>query len=132
MKFFIVASCLVACAFAASVEDQNAETLRSSSDSSPDGSFSYTFETSNGISGQAEGHVKPSVGKDEPAIEVSGSSQYISPEGEKISLTYVANENGYQPQGDHLPTPPPAEPIPEYIQKALKYIEEHPYVEKNQ
>lgn len=44
----------------------------------------------------------------------------MSPEGNLISLTYTADdENGFQPQGDHLPTPPP---IPPAIQKALDYI----------
>lgn len=45
-----------------------------------------------------------------------GSFSYSSPEGESISLTYIADENGFQPQGDHLPTPPP---IPIEIQEAL-------------
>ncbi|XP_057365397.1 endocuticle structural glycoprotein SgAbd-2-like [Daphnia carinata] len=36
-----------------------------------------------------------------------GSVYWISPEGERISLSWVADENGYQPSGDHLPVPPP-------------------------
>ena len=36
-----------------------------------------------------------------------GSSYYISPEGQKITLTWAADENGFVPKGDHLPTPPP-------------------------
>lgn len=50
------------------------------------------------------------------ALNVEGSFSYTSPEGETISLTYIADENGFQPQGDHLPTPPP---IPPEIQEAL-------------
>ena len=48
-----------------------------------------------------------------------GQSYYISPEGEKIALTFVADENGYQPKGDHLPTPPP---IPAEIAAAIKLL----------
>lgn len=37
-----------------------------------------------------------------------GTVYWISPEGEKISLSWTADENGYQPTGSHLPTPPPS------------------------
>lgn len=52
-----------------------------------------------------------------------GGYQYTAPDGTRISLTYTADENGFVPQGAHLPTPPP---IPEAIQRALEYIAAHP------
>lgn len=48
-----------------------------------------------------------------------GQFHYTSPEGQVIQLSYIADENGFQPQGDHLPTPPP---IPPAIQRALDYL----------
>ncbi|EDW40233.1 GL25146 [Drosophila persimilis] len=48
---------------------------------------------------------------------------YYSPESQLIQLTYTADENGFQPQGEHLPTPPP---IPEAILKSLEWIRNHP------
>lgn len=41
----------------------------------------------------------------------------------KITLSITFSLIGFQPQGDHLPVPPP---IPEAIQRALKYLAEHP------
>ncbi|XP_057369633.1 gamete and mating-type specific protein A-like isoform X3 [Daphnia carinata] len=35
-----------------------------------------------------------------------GSSYWISPEGQKFTLTWVADEAGFQPKGDHLPVAP--------------------------
>ncbi|XP_034482013.1 pupal cuticle protein Edg-78E-like [Drosophila innubila] len=52
---------------------------------------------------------------------VSGESEFNASDG--IVITYVADDNGYQPQGDHLPTPPP---IPESIRTALEYVAAHP------
>lgn len=31
--------------------------------------------------------------------EAKGSFSYISPEGENIALSYIADENGFQPTG---------------------------------
>lgn len=81
----------------------------------PDGSYNYAYETSNRIRAQESG-----VG----GSHAVGSYSYTSPEGQPIQLIYTADENGYQPKGDHLPTPPP---IPDYILKALAYIEAHPF-----
>ncbi|KAH8406827.1 hypothetical protein KR222_005508 [Zaprionus bogoriensis] len=81
-----------------------------------DGSYKYEYETGNGIKAEESGYVKNAGVEGAEAISVEGSFSYSSPEGEAISLTYIADENGFQPQGDHLPTPPP---IPPEIQEAL-------------
>ncbi|XP_046632913.1 larval cuticle protein 2-like [Daphnia pulicaria] len=49
-----------------------------------------------------------------------GSSYWISPEGEKFTLTWAADEEGFKPQGAHLPVAPvhvyelPVAPVHEY------------------
>ncbi|XP_053953299.1 pupal cuticle protein Edg-78E-like [Anastrepha ludens] len=104
----------------ASSADAHAEIRSFTNDLKEDGSYNYQFETSNGIAQQESG-----VG----GYYATGSSQYYSPEGQLIQLTYTADENGFQPQGDHLPTPPP---VPEAILKALEYIRTHPQQDEQQ
>jgi len=58
------------------------------------------------------------IGEEEGATK-RGSFSYSSPEGEKISLSFVADENGFQPEGAHLPVAP--EPSPA-IKRALAII----------
>ena len=79
-----------------------------------DGTYQYRFEASNGIAAQEAG-----IG----GQAVSGAAQWYAPDGTPIQLTYTADENGFQPQGAHLPTPPP---IPSEILRALEYIRTHP------
>ncbi|XP_011186082.1 pupal cuticle protein Edg-78E isoform X2 [Zeugodacus cucurbitae] len=115
-KLLLVATALFACAYAAvDPADAHATIVNYANEVNPDGSYNYAYDTSNRIQVQESG-----VG----SSYASGSYSYISPEGQPIQLSYTADENGYQPKGDHLPTPPP---IPEYILKALAYIEAHPF-----
>ncbi|TMW53158.1 hypothetical protein DOY81_001776 [Sarcophaga bullata] len=56
-----------------------------------------------------------------------GGYQYISPEGQHVSVVYTADENGFHPESELIPTPPP---VPAYILRALEYIREHPTAEE--
>lgn len=49
-------------------------------------------------------------------MAVRGSYKYKDPEGNDIVINYIADENGFVPQGAHLPVAPP---IPEAILDAL-------------
>lgn len=40
-------------------------------------------------------------------------------DGQTYSLSYTADENGFQPKADYIPTPPP---VPEAIARALAYL----------
>ncbi|XP_043260934.1 endocuticle structural glycoprotein SgAbd-2-like [Colletes gigas] len=101
-----------------------------SQDISPDGSFSAKWETGNGITYQEEGFLKNPGQKDTEAEEVRGSASWTAPDGTKINLGWLANENGANFQGAHLPTPPPTQPVPVLIQRALDWIAAHPYKEE--
>lgn len=96
--------------------EKESQILHSSNDIKEDGSYHYEFETSNGIKRSEQGA---------PDGSMQGSTSYISPEGIEIKTTYVADETGYHPVGDHIPK------IPDYILRSLEYIRTHPYVEKD-
>ena len=71
-----------------------------------DGSYKFSYESANGIKAEETGDVK-NKGSDNAIQTVQGSYSYTSPEGQLIEITYTADENGFQAQGDSLPTPVP-------------------------
>ncbi|CAG9858865.1 unnamed protein product [Phyllotreta striolata] len=87
-----------------------------------DGSYTWSLETANGIKAEERGIFKPGPNEDEGILEVSGMSEYTDNEGNPVRFSYIANENGFQPQGDHIPTPPP---IPPAIQRSLDFLASH-------
>lgn len=115
----LIASAFVACAFAAP-QDQSAINTKQDLDISPDGAYRYVYETSNGIAAQEQG---------QGGYQANGAFSWYSPESKLIQISYVADENGYQPQGAELPTPPP---IPDAILRSLEYIRTHPQYEEQQ
>lgn len=76
--------------------------------------FNYVYETTNGIRGAAVGNEHG---------DIKGDFEWVSPEGEHVKVDYVADEYGYQPNSNLLPTPPP---VPIAILKSLEYIRTHP------
>ncbi|KAJ8942561.1 hypothetical protein NQ318_021963 [Aromia moschata] len=98
-------------AAASEIENTPIPIISQESDISIDGSYRNSYETAN----------------ENETEEVQGSFQYTAPDGTPIQLSYIANENGFQPQGAHLPVPPE---VPAAIQRALDYIAAHPLQEE--
>ncbi|XP_056644609.1 endocuticle structural glycoprotein SgAbd-2-like [Diorhabda sublineata] len=90
----------------------------------PDGSYAWSYETDNGISARENG-----VPKAADTLAAQGEFKFTALDGTPIQLIYVADENGFQPQGAHLPTPPP---IPDAILKSLEYNAQHPEEDDSQ
>ncbi|GAB0093178.1 hypothetical protein DMENIID0001_082530 [Sergentomyia squamirostris] len=119
MKFAIVAFALLAVVAADKLTGHEpVPILRNDQVVNSDGTFQYALETGNGIVAESQGFLK-NLGPEENAQVHQGHFGYTSPEGQAVRLTYIADENGYQPTGDHLPVPPP---IPEAIERAVKYL----------
>nr|QGT33358.1 cuticular protein 5 [Microplitis mediator] len=87
-----------------------------SQDSSPDGSYQFSYETDNGISVSETGSPKGVATPDGQAEVVQGRYSYVAPDGTPITVEYYADETGFHATGAHIPTPPP---IPEAIQRAI-------------
>ncbi|TGZ52422.1 Endocuticle structural glycoprotein SgAbd-1 [Temnothorax longispinosus] len=132
MKFLIVTLALVAVALAQhpqQLQQQPVAILKYAQDSSPEGSYSYAYETENGIAASEQGSPQPVGPKGDPAVVAQGQYQYTAPDGTPIALQYTADENGFHPQGSHLPIAPQ---VPELIQKAVAYVLAHPQPENQQ
>ncbi|GJQ69742.1 hypothetical protein Trydic_g22305 [Trypoxylus dichotomus] len=121
MNTLIVLSVIFGCAFAL---DSTAQILRQTSEVNPDGSYVWSYENDNGISAQEQGSLNTNV--KEPAIIAQGQFQYTAPDGSPIAVQYVADENGFQPQGAHFPVAPSPPPVPAYILRALEWNAAHP------
>jgi loricrin len=116
IKFVVV----IACASLALARPQESNLLPSTTSASileytqaddGSGNFNFAFKTSDGINESAQGSLKDiTVPKyddngqrvgDESAkgLVQQGSYSYTAPDGQQISVNWVADENGFQPQG---------------------------------
>ncbi|XP_037941273.1 larval cuticle protein 65Ag1-like [Teleopsis dalmanni] len=102
MKFVIVFAALLAVALAR----PDAEITRLDSDVQPEG-FKFGVATSDGFIHDAEGHLL-NVGSDHEEISVKGSYSFVGDDGQTYTVNYIADANGFQPQGAHLPVAPEA------------------------
>ncbi|XP_076038730.1 cuticle protein AM1159-like [Oratosquilla oratoria] len=100
----------------ANIADDEVEVLLDERNIQDDGSFSVNVELSNGHAESAIGTVGA-----EGQINMEGSYQFVDPNGNLIVVRYIANEFGFQPQGDHLPVAPPA---PAHVAELLRIAEE--------
>ncbi|XP_068216172.1 cuticle protein AM1159-like [Palaemon carinicauda] len=111
---FVILFCLLAMSFAAPQED--AQIIRDDRVDNGDGSFSYSFAADNGLEMEVEGT---------PGSEGQSNMRgyYLLPleSGGFARVDFVADEAGFQPQSDLLPTP---HPLPEHVHELLRIAEE--------
>lgn len=65
----------------------------------------HSYETSDGSSRQEQAVLKD-IGAENPALSVQGTVSWVAEDGQTYTLNYIADQNGFQPQGAHLPVPP--------------------------
>ncbi|CAB3242921.1 unnamed protein product [Arctia plantaginis] len=57
--------------------------------------YNFEYETSDGTSRQEQGEYKNDT--EQQGLVVKGSYKYVAPDGQHISVSFVADKNGYQP-----------------------------------
>lgn len=62
----------------------------------------FSYETSDGIARQEQAELR-NIGTENEAIAVSGTVSWVDKDGQSYTLNYVADENGFRPEGAHLP-----------------------------
>lgn len=81
--------------------------------------YNYVFETENGINAEESGKIETTAEGGE-GLRSKGFYQYVGDDGQVYRVDYVADSNGFVPQGDHIPKTPPA------IEKLLAYLASQP------
>ncbi|XP_055589325.1 pupal cuticle protein 36a-like [Uranotaenia lowii] len=80
--------------------------------------YNYRILTENNIDFAESGRIE-NRGSDNEVLRAKGYYEFVADDGVKYRVDYVADENGFQPTGTHLPTPPP---IPEEILRSLQVL----------
>ncbi|XP_061710339.1 larval cuticle protein 1-like [Cydia pomonella] len=107
----LVVAALVAVALAAPAEPEPVKILRSDFEQQPEGGYNFALETEDGVKKEEVGEIKvvnDEENKPHSVVVVRGSYSYTDKEGAPHSVTYVADENGFQPQSDDIPQAPHA------------------------
>ncbi|XP_063587464.1 cuticle protein AMP1A-like [Penaeus indicus] len=125
MKFVILSLALAVAAAAPQYgredsSEKGAPILRDERIQEDDGRYNFDVETGNGITLSQSG--SPVA---EGAIASAGQFSYTAPDGTPVSLKFVADENGFQPQSDLLPVAPEfPHPIPDFVLRQIEFAEQ--------
>ncbi|XP_017785732.1 PREDICTED: endocuticle structural glycoprotein SgAbd-5-like [Nicrophorus vespilloides] len=65
--------------------------------------YNFAYQTSDGVQREEKAELKNAGAKDESLV-VSGSYSYVGADGVTYTVTYIADENGYRPTGEHIPS----------------------------
>ncbi|XP_050711928.1 cuticle protein AM1199-like [Eriocheir sinensis] len=84
-----------------------------------DGTYSFNFETGNGIRRNERGH----PGGPKGAVVSDGGWSFTFPDGTPAVFTFVADENGYRPVSNLIPTP---HPLPAHALEQIEFARRNP------
>ncbi|XP_017071035.1 endocuticle structural protein SgAbd-6 [Drosophila eugracilis] len=103
MKLMLVVGSMALLFALASARPQNdVEVLEYESENTGLGGYKFSYKLSDGTSRTEEGVVN-NAGTDNESISIRGSVSWVAPDGQTYTINFVADENGFQPEGAHLP-----------------------------
>ncbi|XP_026328697.1 endocuticle structural glycoprotein ABD-5-like [Hyposmocoma kahamanoa] len=97
----IVTFCLVAVACAAP-QQRDVQILRFDNDNNGLGNYRWAFDQSDGTRHEQRGELT-NQGRENEALVVRGQYSWIGPDGVTYIVTYVADDQGFQPQIEQGP-----------------------------
>ncbi|XP_013110243.2 endocuticle structural protein SgAbd-6-like [Stomoxys calcitrans] len=104
MKFVVVfgiMSVLLACAWAAP-QGKDVEVLEQSYENTGSDGYKFSYSLTDGTSRTEQGTVV-NPGAENESLSVKGTITWVAPDGQTYTVNFVADENGFQPEGAHLP-----------------------------
>lgn len=97
----LVLAALVAVALARPQSSKDAQILKYESENIGIDGYKFAYETSDGQSRQETAELK-NVGTENEAMVIRGSFTWRDADGKDYTITFVADETGYHPEGAHL------------------------------
>ncbi|XP_017862964.1 PREDICTED: endocuticle structural protein SgAbd-6-like [Drosophila arizonae] len=103
VKMMLVAALLLLAAASCSARPQNdVEVVEYESDNIGIGGYKFSYKLSDGTT-RTEEAVINNAGTENESLSVRGSVSWVAPDGQTYTINFVADENGFQPEGAHLP-----------------------------
>lgn len=97
---------IAVCALAAPQEAFQVPLLQRTEVRDEAGQYALSYLTADGIAFAEQGALKQSPDGTSNVLVVQGSYSYQSPDGKIYKVKYIADENGFRPEGDHFPVAP--------------------------
>lgn len=104
MKLIIVfLATVLAVTLAAPVDDpKDAQIVSYESENIGIDGYKFSYETSDGVKRSEEGTIK-NAGTENETLVITGTISWVGPDGVTYTIEFIADENGFQPKGEHLP-----------------------------
>ncbi|XP_034824810.1 endocuticle structural glycoprotein ABD-5-like isoform X1 [Maniola hyperantus] len=101
MKLLVILVCVAVAAAAPQAQrsgpnPEDVQILEYDTDNDGLGTYKYAFELSDGTKKEEQGELK-NAGTDNEIMSVKGSYSWTAPDGVTYLVTYVADENGFNP-----------------------------------